>query len=49
VLNALSYEKQSKLETFGAPENASVDAQYLWIYALKNCLHNYHELKDFRI
>lgn len=45
----INYEKKSKLETFCASENASVHVQYLWIYVLKNCLHNYHELKDFHI
>jgi hypothetical protein len=45
----ISYKKKSKLEAFCAPENASVDVQHLCIYVLKNCLHNYHELKDFHI
>jgi hypothetical protein len=49
VVNALSYEKKSKLETFCAPENASIDVQYHWIYVMKNCLHDYYELKDFDI
>ncbi len=45
MVNALSHEKQSKLETFRAPENTSVDVQYVEIYVLKN----YNEHKDFHI